>query len=201
MSVLLLGHLGGMGKRYAAILNALGETVLGYDQGDDLDRVQLGSIRGIIIATPTDLHLSHIARFKGTGIPILCEKPFTRDVPLLQAFAAGYKPSDSPLQMVMQYEFLCDKNARGPSVYNYFRHGNDGLYWDCIQIIGLAKSHVEIREESFFWHCVINGQTLNIQAMDWAYYFMLKDWLAAPKHDLPRIVDIHKKVAQYESAH
>lgn len=198
MRVLLLGHLGNMGTRYRRILEHLGVPYKGYDFGDAYGEGLLDGITHILIATPTETHIPYILAFKTTGLPILCEKPLTKNLEELEALARDYMPGDSPLQMVHQYDYLTSAGDEGETVYNYFKTGGDGLHWDCIQIIGLARGALEIKNTSPIWDCVINGRRLDLAKMDHAYVEMISNWLASPKPDLERILSFHRKVASLE---
>lgn len=196
-----MGHKGNMGLRYRTILDYLKVPWRGIDKDDHLDKSILTETDAVIIATPTHLHMSDIRRFSKTGIPILCEKPITKHLDVLELFAANYGSGDSPLQMVHQYDYLVDPSANGESYYDYFKHGSDGIYWDCIQIIGHAKGPVRITEKSPIWKCQINGKALSLADMDQAYVTMIERWLDEPEHDLDRAVTYHQKVNDLERRH
>jgi hypothetical protein len=100
----------------------------------------------------------------------------------------------------MQYAELIQAGD-GPSHYNYFRHGNDGILWDCMQIIGLANGPVEIKEDSPIWDCVINGNRLNLSDMDGAYVSFIRSWLNGNlRQNFIEVVEIHRKVLRMHDA-
>lgn len=192
--ILIIGSEGAQGKRYQAILKYLHKETYCADLGSDLNQIfGFGDVDGVIIATPTSDHLDRfheildMEEYRG---PILCEKPITTDVLRLKELVMK-RPK---LTMVMQYRHFLDEEDYGDSFYNYFRHGNDGLYWDCLQIIGLAKGHVTVHETSPIWTCAINGVKLNVQQMDRAYVQEIRSWLRGEKQDLGQVLAMHEKV-------
>lgn len=194
--VYIYGYAGNMGQRYRAILGALGHTWMGEDVGDR----SVGTVEesdAIIVATPTDTHVEVLRALKDCGKPVLCEKPITMDVTELRALMAELVVAGTKLQMVSQYDYLIDPKSKGPTFYDYFKSGRDGLAWDCIQIISHAKGEVVLKNESPIWQCQINGKLLDISKMDSAYAAMVRDWLEAPRNDVSRILDSHQKVVEW----
>jgi len=106
----------------------------------------------------------------------------------------------TPFTVVMQYQELLNNNTYGQSYYDYFRTGNDGLIWDCFQIIALSKLTPSINNTSPIWKCAINGQTLSLSDMDSAYISFLGKWLRnSIEQDTNYIFDIHERVSiEYE---
>ena len=196
---LILGSRGGMGRRYTAILRHLGIEPVLFDLGDRLP-VDFDSV---IVATPTAAHLNNIEDFAFCGVPILCEKPIATNV--RQAIRACNLAASCgfDLEMVNQYAFIKGTPTQWPDLtsYNFYNHGRDGLYWDCINIIKHARDYVRVSNDSPVWKCMINGQKLNIGLMDRAYIEMIKDWLANLKQptDYAGIWRAHKKVHDLEA--
>lgn len=197
MKILLVGCKGNMGRRYSAVLRDLGHAFTGIDLGDSCDPAAFDKI---IIATPTDSHASLLHGFAewGTKADVLCEKPITTDEhaiwPLINQALNFY--------MVNQYAYLngiyrvSDKDETS---WNYWNSGKDGLYWDCIQVIHLAKGPISLKNESAIWSCVINGWQQSIAHMDFAYIDMMKDFLG-PKEKCWGKKDIeaaHLKVLKF----
>lgn len=193
MKVLIKGSEGNMGTRYRLICESLGHEVYRWDlsrrpQGKDYDR--------IIIATPTSLHLKDIAYFLDEGLPILCEKPLCKSVTKLSEFLLENPEARDYLQMVNQYAYYIKHGhyyGNGSS-YEYYRHGGDGLYWDCINIIGMNEQHISIREDKTRYLCKINGYLLDRDDIDECYVSMIEDFLERPKPDIDYIVSSHLKV-------
>lgn len=190
--ILIVGANGNMGRRYRAILNYLGVPWRGIDLKDSWPRDEARQITGVIIATPTVCHLTDLMNAEHYECPVLCEKPISTNAQNLSRILADIH---NPIKMVMQYQFTTRKLAvaNSPSFYDYYNHGRDGLVWDCIQIIGLAKGDVNLAEESPVWDCSINGSQIDIREMDFAYVEMIKNWLKIPGQDKNEILEIHQK--------
>jgi len=201
MSILVIGSEGSMGSRYRAILSSLGKPWLAIDKYDTsfdtvADHPKAKQAEGYIIATPTDTHKAYIEALSILGKPILCEKPVVKDMDELDELIQMLKDEKANFSMMSQYEELIDDTHRGHTYYDYFRTGNDGLKWDCIQIIGLAKDEYSICNVSPFWKCQINGRRLDLGDMDHAYVSAVEKWLAKPGQSLSKIRDMHEKVSR-----
>ncbi len=193
---LIMGCRGGMGQRYSAILRHLGIEFLGIDVGDPMP--PKSQFDGAIIVTPTLNHIAHVRRVAELGVPILVEKPIDTNTPEVLDLVWDCEQEGVPLRMVNQYEFLATKpRPPGESHYDFFRHGNDGLAWDCINIVGLAAGDVSLKETSPVWTCVINGQDINILDMDHAYISMIRSWVGGAHENYDYIRSAHTKVDEY----
>lgn len=199
MKVCLIGHKGNMGKRYSAILNLLKVDWFGVD-------IDEGSLNqpadAYLIVTPTHTHVDMISWLRDLGKPILCEKPITKNLVQLEKLLYDCEKSGTKLQMVSQYDYLIDESRAGNgdiTCYNYFKHGGDGIFWDCINIIYHARGSVTLTEDSPIWYCWINGQQIDGSQMDVAYIKMIEDWLKNPRTDIERIWKSHEKVATLEA--
>lgn len=191
---LILGARGNMGRRYGAIMDYLGVPYYAVDDGDTLPT----DFDGVLIATPTALHKPHIEHFASAGVPILCEKPIAKTMAEVDAITDTCTKHGTCLEMVDQYKFLASY-SNGQTYYDYFRHGTDGLYWDCINIIGNARGVVTLGEKSPIWTCQINGVAISLANMDGAYIQMIRRWLNEPESGLPYIYHAHEKTAQMEA--
>jgi hypothetical protein len=200
MKVLIVGSEGSMGKRYQAILKSLEVPFLTADVHHSVEQIinLVKECSAIIIATPTNTHLHYLRLFSSLGKPILCEKPLSKDVSELLEIQNIVREKDVNLTMVMQYKMLIDPDGTGPSYYDYFRHGNDGLAWDCIQILSLAKGKVSLKEDSPIWHCMINGKKLNLSDMDKAYIDFIRFWLKKPGDKIGDLIEHHLRVLEYQ---
>lgn len=200
MSILIIGSEGSMGKRYQAILRYLNRSFVCADKQMSGGEMLIAAQRseGIIIATPTDTHGELIKCLAPLSKPILCEKPIDKDPDQFHEIMEALKAFDTPFRMMMQYEMLISTDSIGHSHYDYFRHGNDGLYWDCMQIIALARGSISIRESSPVWSCKINGKPLNLAHMDAAYIGYVQKWFNKPSQNLAYLEDIHQKVRETE---
>jgi hypothetical protein len=195
-----------MGQRYWAILNGLNCVF----SGNDLDRTPnmfmnsdyLKSLHGIIIATPTETHipLIHDIVALRKDIPILCEKPLSTDIKKLKRFMAFAKNQNLNITMVNQYKYLRRyKKRKDVTIYDYFKTGSDGLYYDCISIIALAEGSIRLYNRCPIWTCIINGRKISLSDMDKAYYDMVLDWGKNLKGDLQYILDAHEKVERLKN--
>lgn len=194
-TVFILGINGNMGQRYQAVLKHLGKTVIGTDLGQGLAGIEKAD--GIIIATPTEIHLQHIAAVINFQRPILCEKPLTKNLDELQRFDNKYGDWTDFVRMVNQYEFMVSNQFNGDTEYNYFKSGADGIAWDCINIVGLSKGQCIIGNSSPIWKCKINGQTLNLSNVDQSYIDMVKSWTTDPRSNFKYAKTAHEKVTAW----
>lgn len=202
MSVLIVGSEGSMGKRYQAILKHLGKEFHCRDIGRNTipDKRISYDIDEIIIATPTDTHIEVIRHYLEYKKPILCEKPISKNMEQLKQIVKEIKEENISFQMMFQYKGLVPRLAIGKTYYDYFRHGNDGLAWDCLQIIGLAKDQITLREESPLWDCQINGHRLHLEFMDNAYVVAVESWLKGQPQDLGEILAVHEKTEAFHQS-
>lgn len=195
--ILVVGNKGSMGKRYEHILKFLGKDYKGIDKETGKGALLNLSEQAdhIILATPTSTHyalLKYIA--PATRARVLCEKPVVPDIDMLRQVL----DLDMDLSVMMQYMCLDDPDSEGDSYYNYFRHGNDGLVWDCYQIIALARGKVMVDETSAVWTCKLNGKDLSLNQMDGAYIQYLSEWLDGHKPlTKMQILEHHIKVKDY----
>lgn len=199
-SVFVVGHLGNMGSRYRAVLNHLNIAHSGVDVGDAVRIDYVSRFDGIIIATPTEHHLYDIERYLGYQKPILVEKPIVRSYAELEDFfnRLGQK-NRSLITMINQYVYL-DSYSTGPgeTEYNYFKHGGDGIWWDCINVVGLSEKRPTLKQSSPVWTCKLNGQQIPIKEMDYAYIDMIKDWTSNPKSNWEYALEAHRKVEAWQ---
>ena len=196
--ILLVGANGSMGKRYRAILKQLGQSYYPVDIGQMCNDVT--SIKGSIIATPTETHYSIIKKVAPYG-PILCEKPVCKSLSDLNDTVDFIRDNGVSFTMMNQYKLLDEQFAIGHSSYDYYNTGKDGLAWDCMQIIGAARSTVSIKDSSPIWECKLNGRQISIANMDRAYVEFVEEWLTFKKmQSLDYITEMHYKAKEYEAS-
>jgi len=202
--IALIGSSGSMGLRYQAIFKMLGLEYIPLD----VDRTPgevieiAAACDRILIASPTHTHVNYLRELLPFKKPILCEKPITKDVESLRELHDFCKRAGFSYQMVMQYKELPIGTGKESSYYDYFRHGADGLAWDCIQILALANGWVDLREASPIWSCVINGQRLSLADMDRAYIRMIRRWINNELNmGLDEILNAHLRVIEYKERH
>jgi hypothetical protein len=201
--IALIGSEGSMGRRYQAIFNHLKVPYLALDRTrPDADQIIKKAIAcdRALIATPTETHVEYLRALLPFGKPILCEKPVCKSLEEIEDLHAECVRHGWRYNMVMQYtEYEVSRAPERLSFYNYFRHGNDGLVWDCMQIIALARGEVALSEKSPYWECTINGQKLNFTFMDHAYVMHIQKWLAgALTQSMDDILEIHRKVHAFK---
>jgi hypothetical protein len=196
MKVLIVGHKGNMGRRYQAILNKLNVSWEGIDSETGHAGMVAKGARAThtIVATPTDTHGTILRALIPCGKPILCEKPITRDAMELDELRYLAKQNETPVSMVAQYSQFLEGHEEGDSFYDFYKHGDDGMFWDCIQIIGQAKSRCLISETSPVWKCQINGVKINPGLMDQAYVDYISNWLKGVGVTLEEAAQWHRKV-------
>lgn len=198
---LIVGAKGGMGRRYASILKKMHVEPRLVDVGE----VAPKDFDSVIIASPTSLHVSHCLQFMTAGVPILCEKPLSTSLKQVDAVCAAAEKSGVKLDMVNQYRYCGGDDTPWADLtsYDYFNTGKDGLHWDCISIIALAKGEAFIRNESPVWACILNGKQLRIGGMDWAYIKMIERWIGGELegHGTDYIRFAHRKVQNYIEGH
>lgn len=220
--LLIVGSEGAMGKRYSAIVNYINKTyekdylVEHYDIKLNKTAPDYNSYQYIILATPTDTHelcLKELIKIKYKGA-VLCEKPMIKNVPALRSIF----DSKLDVDMMFQYSYLIDSkpfflkakdfefnqsaNTKLETTYDFYKTSNttDGLYWDCMQIIGLHKGHVQhcnILNRSPIWHCQINDNLIDIHNMDIAYVNAVYKWLSGFRFDKRFLLLMHEKVFTY----
>jgi hypothetical protein len=203
--IALIGSEGSMGKRYQAILKYLDQDYLPLDRAhytQDEIMEKASSCAQIIIASPTPTHFEYMRTLLPLGADILCEKPVTKNLMELEELHSLCSRMNLKYKMVMQYRELIDPLASSNwTEYNYFRHGNDGIAWDCMQAIALAKGVAVAKEDSPVWYCMINGQELSIADMDQAYVDHVTKWLEGRlDQSMDEILNAHYKVANYIEA-
>ena len=209
--ILIYGADGSMGKRYQAILKYLEQPFSTIEIKDDKTVVseRLEACSRVILCTPTDTHYPLLKDIIPVGKPILCEKPITKAMFELADILNRCETNKTDFNMTFQYSEFPEVNLTGPdgqqwvtaepSSYNYFRTGNDGLVWDCLQIIALAKGEIQLGNDSPIWQCTINGYALDQSQMDGAYVSFVERWLAGKvsqsHNDLYKIHDKTERLA------
>ncbi len=177
--IALIGSEGSMGKRYQAILSYLKTPVKCFDREHTLEDILKGvnESKAVIIASPTATHAEYLRQILPLRKKVLCEKPLIKDIFELRDIFAFCSRNGYQLNMMMQYSEIVHSRASENSHYDYFRSGPDGLIWDCLQIIALARGPVSLNNKSPVWNCKINGQQLSIAAMDGAYLSVVDAWM------------------------
>ena len=134
------------------------------------------------------------------SVPILCEKPICKDIKQIKDLFSDLKMI--PFNMVYQYQYALEgaiQKDHERSWYDYYDHGQDTLPWDCIQIIGLAKSYVRLSDKQDVWDCSINGSKLNLRMIQLGYRQMITHWLSSGYGDKSKLLEIHEKTIEFEA--
>lgn len=194
MSVLLMGHLGNMGRRYAAVLDYLEQHWQGYDVREIRTCPPLTNFTHVIVATPTDTHVKILADLLNQPhkLSILCEKPIARG-----AIPAIENPYGHTVAMVNNYNYIDLPPREGVTFYDYYNSGSDGLHWDCIQLVHLARGHISLNNKSPVWACTINGARIDRAAIDQSYVDMIADFCGPQLRlwGIDDIIEAHRKAA------
>lgn len=197
MNVLVMGSSGNMGRRYCAILRYLGHSVIEWDTAGIIEAnvprgTRLTGWDAAIIATPTDTHwgalddLAYPHPRHAQRRSVLMEKPMGKTVEEVEQMFSVAEDGNFELSCVNQYGFLPEATRfleyTGPTSYNYFNSGRDGLAFDCFQMFLYARAGVSLANYSVAWSCTINGVQIDQRGMDWAYVLMVSDFLNQRKN-------------------
>jgi hypothetical protein len=194
--VFIVGFEGNMARRYRAILNHLNIYNSGIDIGHTVHEKDLECADGILICTPTDRHVDDVLFYSRYKVPILCEKPLSKNMERVYKCVEFCREHNVNLQLINQYQFLGNTLGSGITSYDFYNTGKDGLAWDLISVIGLANGKIKLNDKSPLWRCYINGNKMNIGDMNHAYLSMISKWLEDPKPNLEYIIHAHKKVEE-----
>jgi hypothetical protein len=208
MSTLVIGGRGNMGRRYCSILEYLKQPYKVLDLDNMEQYPELASIcHKFIIATPTDTHLEYIEQLLPFDCPILCEKPLSKDPRKLKEVLEPYE--DPKLSMVVNYGYAFNlsvddtyryfekENGHRTHVtsYDYYNSGNDGLIWDCIQLVNLADGPISLKNKSPVWEVMINGVPIKREVIDMSYVLMVSDFVTGHLlQDKNPLIELHMDV-------
>jgi hypothetical protein len=176
--ICVIGAKGNMGRRYISICNYLDIPCIGCDF-DEIPPYSDKFTTHFIIATPTDTHekiLKSICELKKHSCKILCEKPINTTGYL--SVLDDIKESGHEIFMVNQYAYYSHLiyESNGVTSYNYYNSGKDGIFFDCIQLIHLAKDEIKLSNNNPIWDASINGVKLDRETIDLCYVKMIKDF-------------------------
>lgn len=199
--IALVGGYGNMGKRYACILKFL--KIEHYIIDLTTEKTILPGTTGLLICTPTNTHYSVLKEYSRFELPILCEKPITKDPEELEKILQ--LPVN--IRMMNQYEYFFRKKddvkkieitdkPKPNTYYNYYNTGQDGIRWDCINIIGLGLVHesksIKVGNDSPIWECWIASKKIHRNEIDDSYIWNLEDWINKYDDNKQYITLIHK---------
>ncbi len=192
--IAVFGAKGNMGRRQCLILKRFTHVeAIEFDMNSG-DESKLKSCDGFIIATPTETHYALINQIAKYRKPILCETPVVKNREKLNSLLSI---DGIDLSMVNQYAFIQSRklsfNDDKHTYFNYYNTGNDGLLWDCINIIGLAETSYDVKNDSPIWGCNINGYKLSLDYMDDAFVNNVVSWIRGWRNS-DYIVKAHDKI-------
>ena len=200
MKILVIGDMGNMGQRYVAILKWIGKhcqhdvdvEVLGWDKKrtprSTVNRA-IAKCDRVIIATPTNTHIDMATRCAKLGKDFLCEKPLDKNPNRIAELASLCRRNGVDGRMVCNWAFTRSvpqeiemwKPHSARIDYHNFRSGNDGLEWDCIQLIFLAKKgRCRLSLDLPWCDTSINGAHINAADIEQSYVSMIKTWFKKP---------------------
>jgi hypothetical protein len=190
MKVLVVGSSGGMGRRYCAILRHMKIDLLEADIGDlwwewEWDRV--------IIATPTVRHVRDIRLAATIEKPILCEKPISKSCIEGLALTNEMIRLNVDVRMVSNWRFAINRALERVGEiavlgemdieYNHYNSGNDGFFWDCIQLLMMA-GRFKYDHSAPVFDCKVNGNPVTLDDISHSYPMMISEWLYGDKEKL-----------------
>lgn len=192
MNVLLIGY-GSIGKRYGAVLRALGADFEVYDNPQHewfSDKEVSDGFTHAIIATPTHTHMDWLDELHFNKVKVLCEKPASKNKARLEK-----RTMHKDCFVVNNYQFLPCSNTRKKISYNFYNTGKDGLIWDVCQLVYLAyKNKVElgVKRESFWWDLKWGQHQVPYHEIEKSYYHMVKAFLSGDTSNLWNMQDALK---------
>jgi len=205
--ICIIGASGNMGKRYQSVCKYLNIPFDGLDVNDPLP-VNDPKYTHYVIATPTVSHekiLHYLCAVNSMPLKILCEKPILCDDP--QSILKFAEERGHEIYMVNQYAYYSHQihmkyDGAGRTSYNYYNSGGDGIFWDCIQLIYLAKNEISLSNNTPIWYAEINGVELDRETIDLCYVKMIHDFwedgkVYGQRWDKHDIIAAHNKVMEY----
>ena len=188
MRILVIGSRGNMGRRYCAIIKWLGYEVIEKDIGvNEASNVFDLSFDKAIIATPTNLHMEYCIDIGIRDRPFLCEKPVSKllsDMKLLKTYSSGY--------MVNNWLYACEHHRINNIEYNFYNTGKDGILWDLIQPIYIARNSVTINPAHPIFEVWADNQRITLDAICESYVDMVSDFVEGVYENLWTMEDAYK---------
>lgn len=202
MKILVIGSNGNMGRRYMVILKYLGVESVGIDLGMNFE-IAMQSFDRAIIATDTPAHQVWVESMIHRGIPFLCEKPISKDL----GFLDWLKHKSAEGRMVSNWAFVKPGQILSPGKheieYDCYNTGKDGLAFDCIQLIHLAKGFPKLQTDCPTFKASIDGELITLDAIADSYVTMIKTWLTEPEKlwNLEEAKKATEKTLSYMESH
>lgn len=193
MKILIVGSGGSMGCRYTAILKSLQQEIRCYDikTGDPVRKDEM--FDRAIIASPTKFHIKQLRTLIPRVKYILCEKPICFDPTEIMDIYRFAKEHDTDVRMVCNWSYahprwsMLDSDRYYPKkhtiCYNNYNTGPHGLYWDCIQLVYLAKNwrNLDLRSDAPYPRMQIDNNVITLDLIARSYIRMIRAWLENPQ--------------------
>ena len=148
MGITIIGAEGSMGRRYSAIVKYLGHKFRAIELDDQIPE----KCDRVIIATPTVTHHHIVTECIRSGANhILVEKPLFQD---LNEY--DFKPEfPCDIRMVCNYAFIDATYSvfEPPTYYDNYYAGKEEPWSNFIQLAGLARGSLVVKEDSPLWKC------------------------------------------------
>lgn len=205
MNVLVIGASGNMGRRYCSILQYLRQTPIKVDIGDNCFGCQ--EYTHAIIATPTDTHFEICKKLAELDKTYLCEKPLSKNPDEIKELIAIEGRTKSKGYMVNNWSFATGFVGaffginKDMVYYNNWNTGKDGVLWDCIQLIYLAKDfNIQICTGSPVFRAFCGDNNVSLTDIDKSYISMIDNFLSSKKYlwGLQDALAATEKVIAYE---
>jgi len=191
-----------MGRRYSAILKELGVDYTGVDKGDEFPEYDKA-----IICTPTPLHMEACMAVAAKGKNFLCEKPISKDPQNISRLIEFCDKMKVDGRMVCNWAFAGKYRSSAKHVYyNNYHTGNDGFYWDTIQLTELGGDVILNKDASVF-EAAIDFQRITLQDIAKSYFSMIEAWIEQPKklwslnralHATEKIIDTYSSPDHFQ---
>lgn len=182
MRILVIGGLGSVGGRYVAILKYFGHEPVVYDLNNPDCGVEYPNDdwEKAIVATPTDTHYYYCKKLIAKGKPFLVEKPMSKNLKECQELVD--LDTNKLGHVVCNYKYML--NAKENSLmYDYYKTGNDGLYWDLAQLIYLHPGMI-IKTDSPFWKFENYGRNIPYFSLEQSYMEMIGNFVEGKYEEL-----------------
>lgn len=171
--ILLVGGEGSIGRRYQTILRNLD---IPHRVKEFYDNLNLDGITKAIIATPTKLHYDHCKWFENTGIPLLVEKPVSKNKEeVLDLINRGLE-----FYVVNNWSFVLPIGmtpGKSEIRYNFYNTGRDGLWWDAIQLVYIAEKlncPIRVETKSPTWDVFMGNFKIPYSFIEQSYVEMIR---------------------------
>jgi len=197
--ILVCGHKGSIGSRYMAIIKYLGHEAIGVDIKDGEYRMEDMDFDKAIVCTPTDTHFSPAYELAILKIPVLIEKPVSKQILEIKKIQEVTDQAWMVNNWSMVFPDIQLLPGNNTIEYDYYHTGSDGLEWDAIQLVYLANK-LKIRTNAPFFDCRINGELVEINQLHHSYIRMIRAFIEGKYNNLwtlDQAIEANQKVEEY----